>query len=81
MPSSSSFLDCLAGHSKDARSVMKDMQVGVFDGPKAIKKSEGHKKSSEDSQSGSGSGMGTGLIMFLVVALAIAGYFVMGKSS
>ncbi len=60
---------------------MKDMQVGVFDGPTAIKKSERQNKSTEHSESGSGSGMGTGLIMFLVVALAIAGYFVMGKAS
>ena len=69
-----------AGHSKDARAVMKDLQVGVFDGPVVSKKSESREKSSENGHS-SGGGMGMGLIMFLVVALAVAGYFVMGKSS
>ena len=58
---------------------MKTLRVGVFDGPK--KQASEKKQSIVKEQSSSGGGMGMGLIMFVVVALAVAGYFVMGRSS
>ena len=60
---------------------MKTLKVGVADG--AAKKIQDKKKTvgSQQSSTGSGSGMGTGFVMFVVVALAIAGYFFLGKAS
>jgi hypothetical protein len=60
---------------------MKSLKVGIFDGPskKAQEKTKSGDK--EHSSTGNGSGIGAGFLMFAVVALAIAGYFVMGKAS
>jgi hypothetical protein len=70
-----------AGHSATAHTHMKTLQVGEYDGPS--KKDEKKKKALEKdgSSAAGGGGMGMGLIMFVAVVVAIAGYFVMGKSS
>jgi hypothetical protein len=68
----------MAGHSSAAHKIMKTLQVGEYDGP-----ASGEKKKSvlkDGSGNSGGGGIPMGLIMFAVVVVAIAGYFIMGKS-